>query len=64
MPRRKPPTVTVTNPRASRLPSQLGTFADSPATPEPIRPKTTPKHRQITSGPRVQITGPKGTPRA
>lgn len=33
---KKSPTVTVTNPKASRLPRQLGTFASAPPKPEPI----------------------------
>lgn len=54
-PRKTPGTVT-TNPTASRLPSQRGTFSPNPPTPDPVTPKVT-RSRQITSGPRVEITG-------
>jgi hypothetical protein len=54
-------TVTVTNPSATRLPRKLGTSVMSPATPEPIRPRTIPKHRQMKAAPSVVYTSAKAS---
>lgn len=60
MPKSKPkPTVIVTNPRASRLPRQLGTFSPSPPPLAPITPKQLPASRQLSPGPRVVVTNPR-----
>lgn len=56
-PARRSP-VSVTNPAASRLPGALGTARSTPSAPPPVEPKTIAKSRQITPGPRVQITNP------
>ena len=53
---RKPPVVLVTNSAVSRLPSQRGEFVSKALSPEPIRPVQTPRHRQITAGPKVRFT--------
>ena len=54
---------TITNPAATRLPRQLGTFADSPETPGPIRPVQIPKHRQLRQSEHVKISNPKAVTR-
>jgi hypothetical protein len=60
MPRRsaRRPSVVITNKSASRLPGGLGTARTTPSPPPPIEPKTIAKSRQVTPGPRVQITNP------
>lgn len=49
--------VTVTNPDASRLPSQRGEFVLTPASPDPIRPKQIRKSDQLRPGPSVRVSG-------
>lgn len=50
--------VAITNPAASRLPNQRGTFNSNVATPDVIRPKQITRHQQITPGPNVIVTSP------
>ena len=65
-PKTKPvrtPGSVVTNPSATRLPRQLGTFDPAVAPVEPIRPKQIPKSRQRPkSGPNVVVTNPRALP--
>ncbi len=52
----KRPSVTITNSRASRLPSQRGDFARDPESVAPITPALVPRHRQLAPAPNVVVT--------
>jgi|GEM_PF-4120598 hypothetical protein len=64
MARKTTPRVTITNPKASRLPSQRGTFASNPPTPDPVTPLPRKRPGEIvTDSDRVEVTGSTKTQR-
>jgi hypothetical protein len=57
--KRKPKTVQITNPGASRLPRPLGEYSPTPPAPEPVTPK--PRRRvgeSFRDSEHVRVTNP------